>query len=1000
MGSVSSLLISTTERTSPTSSGRSRHQSKYSHFSRMGFERVPISQNSPPEKAAGGSWFIPAVSVSILRPLLASRIKKKEPMAESAVKFLLEKLADLIIPEASLLRGARQDLEKIKLELESMQAFLRDADRRKDSNEELKTWVKQVREAAYDVEAILDEFLQHSYAPVSKGFRSLIDTTIRLPKNLFHKYQFVTRLQEINEKICEISARRNRYTLNQIEEGASLQDGSEGWQRSIETAIFKEEDGIVGMRKEFDLIVQWLLEGDERLTVISVTGMGGLGKTTLVSKAFKYSEVRKAFHCFAYVSVSQTLRITDLLRRITKQLLESNMEVAPDHLAAMDIIDLRKFLVHHLQSKRYVIVLDDIWSVKDWEDINSVFPDHHCGSRLMVTTRNVEVAQAMGGGSLICALQPLNQEDAWELFNNKAFRNETCPTDLESVARSMVEKCEGLPLAIIAMGGLLLTKERNMVEWNKVYSSLNWQLSNNPMFLSLYNILLLSFHHLPYYLKHCFLYCSMFPEDYPIKRKQLIKLWVAEGFVKERGGMTMEEVAEEYLKELIHRNMLHVAMVNYFGRVKVCRMHDMMREVAISLSRNEDFSITCDAQDAGKLYKFRCISIYDDRREIIQAGMNSSRVHSVIIFNNKKTPIFDSLHKVVSSFQLLRVLYLKGARIDRVPDELVELFNLRYLNLAKTGISELPESFEKLINLQTLDLRGTKVERLPVGIGKLQKLRHLVCYPTTDSVYKSFHAWKFSKFPPQLCSITSLQSLQTIPAEGETVREIGNLTQLRSLVIAKVRASDGVELCGSIGKMRKLARLGIIGISEEETLELEALSPSPPPLLQKLYLMGHLEKVPQWLASLTNLACLALHWSGLREEEGDGLLLILQALPNLVKLYLRKPFHGQQLALFKEGWFPKLKQLCLVDVTELRLVVIEKGAMPSLRKLTLLDCRELKVVPHGIEHLPTLQELHLLEMPQELVNRLRGEDCGKVASIPIIRRGCKSDGQWKVENLK
>ncbi|KAL5981835.1 hypothetical protein ACLOJK_015901 [Asimina triloba] len=815
-------------------------------------------------------------------------------MAEIPLNLLLEKLSDFLIAEASLLRGVSDELGKIKLELESMQAFLRDADRRRVSgDEELKTWVRQVREAAYETEVFLTEFVYRMpAAPQSRGFKSLILRTVRLPKKIYYKHRFATRLQEISASVAEIAARRNRYNLNRIEEGTGLHDANEGWKPSIETAIFQEEDGIVGMKKEFDLILKWLLEGDERLAVISVTGMGGLGKTTLVSKAFKHSEVKKEFNCFAYVSVSQTPRITELIRSIIKQLLESNMNTAPDHLATMDTRDLRQLI-----------------------------------------------------------------EEAWELFHKKAFRNGPCPSNLESLALRMAEKCEGLPLAISALGSLF-----------------------------------------------------MFPEDHLIKLKQLIRLWVAEGFVKERVGMTMEEVAEEYVKELIHRSMLLVANVNDYGRLKACRMHDMMREVAISLSRNEDFSLACDAPDARQLFQFRCIAMYDDSREIVEStDKNSSHLRSVIVFNNnKETPFFVSLHKMVSSFRFLRVLYLKGAQIERVPNELVELFNLTYLNLAKTGITELPKSFGKLRNLLTLDLRETKVEKLPVAIGKLQKLRHLLCFQTDDSGYRSFHFWKFCQFPRELCNITSLQSLKGIEAEGETIRQIGKLVQLRNFCIAKVRASDGIELCGSIGKMKNLVKLAIIGISEEETLELEALSSSPPSLLQKVELIGHLKKVPQWLASLTNLASLWLNRSRLREEEGerDGFLSTLQALPNLVKLDLLQAYDGQKL-LFKEGWFPKLQQLLLIDLTELRQLVMEKGAMPCLQKLVLLSCRELKVA-QGIEHLPTLQELYLEEIPAELVDSFRGsrnknedEDGDKVAKLPMIRHAWKSgEGKWNTETIE
>ncbi|XP_058112906.1 disease resistance protein RPM1-like [Magnolia sinica] len=653
-----------------------------------------------------------------------------------------------------------------------------------------------------------------------------------------------------------------------------------------------------------------------------------------------------------------------------------------------------------LESKKYLIILDDVWTVNDWNKLNVVFSDCGCGSRLVVTTRDFDVATAAGEGSRVCKLRLLDQEEAWVLFCKKAFPTEPCPLELEPLARSIVEKCEGLPLAIIAMGGLLSLRDKTALGWNRIYKNLSWQLTNNQMLEPVKRILLLSFYDLPYRLKHCFLYCCMFPEDYVIHRKQLIRLWVAEGFVEETGKITMEEVAEDYLKELIHRNILQVVEKNLFGRLKACRMHDIVREVALSVSREEKFCTTYDELQERQNGKVRRMSIYSSG-EINHSSAGMTHLRSLMVFDGNMS-LSSSLSTMASSFRLLRVLNLERVPIESIPDEVTNMFNLRYLNLRETKVRELPESLWKPQNLQTLDVRNTGLERLPSGIVKLCKLRHLFINQMTNVSRNSVNFFRSIPVPIRICNLTSLQTLSAIEdREGEIVRKVGNLTQLRSLGISKVREIDGAELCNSIGKMKHLLKLRVTATREEETLELEALSPNPPPLLHKLFLYGRLEKMPPWLSSLVNLTHLGLYYSKLREEDP---LSSLQALPNLVFLFLWNAYEGQQLC-FRDGRFTKLSILSLRGMKELNRIVIEKGALATIQELILINCGELKTLPEGIEYLTGLQQLTLLEMPTELTDRLKlkdgsEEDRRKVGHIPIIERGQWTEAEeWVTERL-
>ncbi|XP_050251605.1 disease resistance protein RPM1-like isoform X2 [Quercus robur] len=893
-------------------------------------------------------------------------------MDQAVVELLTENIISILSNEASLLWGVRDAIEDIKDELISMRSFLVDADRKGVGSEGEKTWVTNVRDMAYDVEDIIDYFMYHMNRQRIGGRSSwILHHTIYFPKNLWVRRKTATKIQKINGKIKGAIPQRNqRYGIDRIE-GTSSKDNQKWVKRHAESSLFFEEDELVGIEKKRQLIMDWLMDGEPHLTVISIVGMGGSGKTTLAANTYNNDDVKKHFDCCAWITISQAYELEDVLRSLIMEFHESRKETNPADLNSMNYRLLIKTLVNYLEKKRYLLVLDDVWDTNLLDEVKVSLRDSCFGSRIILTTRKEDdvACHQMGGKHHIHKMELLLTEEAWELFCKKAFSsspNGSCPPELKSFAQELVRKCDGLPLAIAALGSLMYSK--NMSEWNEIYNSLNWSLCKNPKLEAVKSILLLSFNDLPYQLKHCFLYCSLFPEDHEIRRKRLIKLWMAEGFVEQDKRSMPEEVAESYLLELIFRSMLQVVRRNEFGRPKRCKMHDILRELALSISEREKIGVVHVGREEMTECEARRISIHKTDGEV-KSFTSMPKLRSFLVFNKMlKTLPFGS--------KMLRVLDLEDAPIDDLPDELFKLFNLRYLNLRGTLVKELPKSVGRLQNLQTLDIRDTKVEILPCEIGELQNLRHLILHQYTGN-WNDFKFVIGPRAPSNICRLKNLQVVTYLEIKGDLLKQIPSMTQLTMIVLSNVKAADEMDLCDSIHNMKLMRCLGIVVTNAEETLRMDALS-SPPTNLQKLVLAGKLEKVPKWFHSLQSLTALALHWSRLEED----LLPHIAALPHLGHLELSNAYVGKQLC-FSTG-FLKLTAFNIRNLPQLNEIIIEKGVMPNLKSLGIYSCMELKAAPKGIENLQNLQLLHLQSVSMELQNRIREVDSPKVQHIPAI----------------
>ncbi|KAL3728002.1 hypothetical protein ACJRO7_032706 [Eucalyptus globulus] len=859
-------------------------------------------------------------------------------MTESAISCLVEKLAMFVEQEVNLLKGVRGEIELIRDEFERMKAFLKHTESSKDDDPELKVWVKQIRDVAYDVEDILDEYTLNLARDHGDGVMRYLHKIKLSINNLKERRHLSSKITDIRTKVS-ISEGHRRYHFKSYctEQSASTSIGGTSWHDLREDTFPVEEGELVGIDQPREELIKWLVDGPE------------LEVTTLAERVYDNHQAKAYFQSHAWISVSQSYKIQDILRDMIRQLHGEIEQRAPQGIESANSVRLKQILKDFLHQKRYVIVLDDVWNLEALEGIKSAMPNGSCSSRIIITTRIANIATFSSNQSKVYIRKPLSPEESWSLLCKKAFRGKLCPPHLKNLSRRILKKCEGLPLAIVAIGGLLFAKD--VQEWEMISHSLAVELESNDRMQIFRKILSLNYIDLHYNLKSCFLYLGLFPEDRVIECMTLIRLWIAERFIEKREWMTQEEKFGANCR-------------NRFRRLKTCRVHDLMRESILSKLKDENF-VSFLSEQTKELHErvWRLSVQYNCNNALNQLNLPSLR--SLLIFQLRTSSSTDKQFFPTSS-KLLRVLDFGGSCLHKFPQQILVFVHLKYLSLRRSNVCIIPRSIVKLQNLETLDLKHTFVSEIPMEITKLKKLQHLLVYSDakiTTSVPFGFR--KGFSAPKGIAALTSLQNLCCVKAGGDrsknTMHELGELSGLRRLGVIDLKKDDANELCHSLEKMTNLQSPNVNAKSEFDIIDLDFLS-STLPFLRSLHIEGCLKKLPHWLPLLTSLTKLRLAWTKLKSSP----LIALQNLPNLVELYLSNTFDGKTLVFGDKG-FPKLKKLFFANLENLRFALMNDQAMPCLQSLIIVGCRHLDwqsllVVICGLANLKHLQ---FYEMPEE-----------------------------------
>ncbi|XP_028120141.1 putative disease resistance RPP13-like protein 1 [Camellia sinensis] len=855
------------------------------------------------------------------------------------LKAVINKLLSSDLIDLARQGGVDTSIKKLKKSFEDINDVLADAEDKQISDKSVNKWLKELQHLAYDADDVLDEFATEvlrkklimadadvgEASTSSKVRRFLLPTccTGFTPTPISFNFAIGSKLKETNGQLQDVTTRIKELGL--VKRAIGGMKSTNVLQRP-ETTYLVKEPCVYGREEKKKQIIELLLRDaatQNKVDVIPITGMGGIGKTTLAQLICDDNGVKNQFDLKAWVCVSDEFDV----KRITKAILES-FTLAPCNLTELSA--LQRELEDTLTGKKFLLVLDDVWNhrYEEWSLLQSPFlrAGAH-GSKIIVTTRITTVAQQVGTTEHH-DLKELSPDDCWSIFAQHAFKNINISEhpELESIGRQIVAKCGGLPLAARALGGLLQCNQ-NEHEWKMVLTSNIWDKPYEESHIL--PSLKLSYHHLPSHLKRCFGYCAIVPKDYEFGKDELVLLWMAEGLIEHpENGEQIEDVGRRYFHELVSRSFFQLSRHDELLFI----MHDLINDLAQAVTGDICFRLENNLE-GGKQNKIsgkaRHSSYVGSEYEGIRKFKAFDDARCLRTFLRFSPSVFNYttrylIHDLLPTLKCLRELRFYCYGIDELPDSIGDLKHLRYLDVSHSRIRKLPDSVVTLYNLQVLFLKFcVKLEKLPLNMGRLVNLRHfdMTGVDILSSEKMSLHIGK----------LTNLQTLSNFIVGNDCGRKIGELKSLShirgAIHISRMQNVNGVKdaIDANLMSKEKLKELSLewdeSRSSQNDIVERDVLDVMRPfKFLERLTISGYRStKFPNWVGDVSFSKMVFMRLEGSKYCTS---LPPLGQLPVLKDLYIEGmstikclgcEFYGQQCGAKP---FPSLERLSFEFMTE------------------------------------------------------------------------------------
>ncbi|XP_030957935.1 putative disease resistance protein RGA4 [Quercus lobata] len=924
-----------------------------------------------------------------------------EAILYGVAQTIIENLGSMVFAEIGSMWGVKDEFEKLKVTVSAVQAVLLDAEEQQVKNQQVKHWLVRLRDAVYDADDLLTEFYtedmrqrvmggDETAKSVSTSLTTYIKPTFIISslKQLASRRDMAKKITSMRERFDAIAIDMNKFQFvvhpSETRVVTRVRD---------QTYSFVCEEDVIGREEDKKAIIDLLLDYDvqENVSFISIVGIGGLGKTTLAQYVYNDEEVKNYFELRMWVCVSDVFDVKTIAEKIIRCADVSKHE-------NLDMEQVQNKLRETLNQKKYLLVLDDVWNEDEerWYNLKRLLIGGSKGSKVVITTRTKLVAEITSTISPY-HLKGLLENQSWSLFKQMAFRKvqEMINPNLEAIGRDIVQKCCGVPLAIKAIGRILFFKKTED-EWlyikNKELTNVT-QEENNSGILP---ILKLSYDHLPSHLKCCFAYCSLFPKDHEISKLSLINLWIAQGFIQSSNEkLHMEDVANDYCMDLLWRSFFQEATEDGLGNVISFKMHDLIHDLAQSISRVECTYIDSNIENVKENVRHLSIASHNVLKKDLSSLLKAKKIRTLMFLGEERSSCQEStLETLFSSLRCLRTLDLHDSNIKTVPDSIEMLTYLKYLDLSKNNIEVLPSSITRLLNLQTLNLSYCyKLKELPGNIQNLFNLRNLELKGCNNLTH----------MPPGLGQLTSLQVLPLFIVNKElTCTGLPLLDKLNNLrgelrIEIKVRVEDATSKAKAANLKDKQHlrileliwwdKLGndVAGVCEDENL-MEGLQPHRN--LKKLKVEGYQGvRFPSWLPSLTGLVILEISKSMCQH------LSPMYQLPNLRNLSLVS-MHG-------------LEYISDREITEE--ISASSTFFPSLESLKLWSCPNLKgwwrratvgVATSSQQYQPHVSFPRLLQLEIEFCENLTCMPLFPNLEKPLRLKKCSCNPLQQTMNMK